>query len=41
VPLPSGGAVLEATLLDALIVEGRDDIDTALVELAAYLTPVV
>jgi len=41
VPLPSGGAVLEATGLDSLIVEGRDDIDTALVELAAYLTPVV
>jgi len=41
VPLPSGGAVLEATLLDALLVEGRDDVDTALVELAAYLTPVV
>lgn len=41
VPLPSGGAVLEATGLDALIIEGRDDVDSALVELAAYLTPVV
>jgi len=41
VPLPSGGAVLEATLLDALIVEGRDDVDGELVELAAYLTQLV